>query len=184
MSRRNLLHLAFLGFTSHTAPAHEYTYLGEDYPLFYPTDVSEQVAITLHESARFSLAVNDSISNKEWTDLSTWPKGYGRTRLGPQFRVFTVIYVHQMHCLWILQSVITNSTQPQNTPYHFHHCLTFLRQSFTCAADNALEEGDFMDRNFEEDVMGDTLVCNNWEKAYNVLDDAHQNWRDFRDQWI
>ncbi|KIJ64929.1 hypothetical protein HYDPIDRAFT_65502, partial [Hydnomerulius pinastri MD-312] len=59
---------------------------------------------------------------------------------------------------------------------HLHHCFNYLRQTFLCESADTLELGDFMQRDFENERVGDTLVCHDWEQVYTALDENHQEW--------
>ncbi|KAG2081253.1 hypothetical protein BD769DRAFT_769329 [Suillus cothurnatus] len=113
----------------------EYAYTGDDYPWEFPVDLThEAVAMTLHESVHFALNASDTESQLEWESLPTWPKIIGRTHLGPEHRVFVLVFGHQLHCLWMLQQALLdyNRDYPQVTYHHTHHCLNYLRQTLMC----------------------------------------------------
>ncbi|KAG1890029.1 hypothetical protein F4604DRAFT_1708115 [Suillus subluteus] len=164
----------------------EYTYAGDDYPWEFPVDLThEAVAMTLHESVHFALNVSDTESQLEWKSLPSWPKIIGRTHLGPEHRVFVVVFGHQLHCLWMLQQALLdyNRDQPKVTYHHTHHCLNYLRQTLMCDPAHTLEMGDFLSVDYEKDRIGDTLVCRDWGKAHSVLEEYHEKWLQWRAHW-
>ncbi|KAJ7602493.1 hypothetical protein DFH06DRAFT_359759 [Mycena polygramma] len=158
-----------------------YSYTGQDYPLTYPIFPLETVAMTLHESVHFSLNASDPLAHDEWVLYSSIPKGIGRTRLGPQQRVFVITVGHQMHCLRRIQAALVNREDPHANPAHVSHCLNYLRQTLLCEAAHMLERGDFMHRSFDLDRIGDTLVCKDWEGAFKFFDKKYEEWQEWRD---
>ena len=52
-----------------------------------------------------------------------------------------------------------------------------------CQAADTLELGDFMERDFENDRVGDTVVCSDWSQVYNGLDDNYRNWTEWAREW-
>ncbi|KAH9929361.1 uncharacterized protein B0H18DRAFT_996757 [Fomitopsis serialis] len=139
--------------------------------------------MTLHESVHFTLNGTDPVITAEWESLATHPDGFGRTRLGPDHRLFVMTFYHQLHCIWKFQQALVERNDPTASKHHVQHCLNYLRQTFLCEAADSVEEGDFMDRNFEQDRIGDTLVCRDWEKVYNVLDGAYAEWEQWSQKW-
>jgi len=141
--------------------------------------------MTLHESMHFALNSSDTESQLEWESLPSWPKIIGRTHLGPEHRVFVVVFGHQLHCLWKLQQALLdyNRDEPQATYHHVHHCLNYLRQTLLCDSADTLEMGDFLSVDHEEDRMGDTLVCRDWGKAISVLEEYHEKWLQWKAHW-
>lgn len=160
-----------------------YSYIGQDYPLVYPMDPLEIVAMTLHESVHFSLNVSDRVALDEWILYSSIPKGIGRTRLGPQQRVFVITVSHQMHCLRRIQAALLNRQDPLAKPAHVSHCLNYLRQTLLCEGADMLERGDFMERVYDVERVGDTLICSDWERAFELLDRKYEQWQAWREVW-
>ncbi|KAG2123747.1 hypothetical protein DEU56DRAFT_983745 [Suillus clintonianus] len=162
----------------------EYTYTDDDYPWEFPVDLAhEAVAMTLHESVHFSLSASDTEARLEWENLPTWPKGFGRTRLGPQHRVFVMVFQHQHHCLWMLELALLGGSDPAASFHHINHCFNYLRQTLMCEAAYTVEMGDFLSVDYEKNKVGDTLVCRDWEKVYSVLDENHEKWVEWRAHW-
>ncbi|KZT01769.1 uncharacterized protein LAESUDRAFT_663257 [Laetiporus sulphureus 93-53] len=166
-----------------TGAQRQHTYIAEDYLLEYPIDHLDPVTMTLHESVHFSLNLTDPIVDMEWESLAAHPGGFGRTQLGPDHCLFVLTFYHQLHCLWKFQSTLINRNDPGASPHHVQHCLNYLHQLFLCDAATTLELGDFMVRDFEQNRVGDTLVCRDWEKVYNVLDSAFVEWSTWSVQW-
>jgi len=153
----------------------EYTYLASDYPLEYPVGDLEPVAMSLHESVHYSLNATDPVADLEWMTLAANPRGVGRTRLGPDHRLFVMTFHHQIHCLRQFQLALTDTSGSITHP-HLHHCFNYLRQTFLCVGADMLEKGDFMQRDYEKDRIGDDLVCQDWMRVYDVLDQNYADW--------
>lgn len=126
--------------------------------------------MTLHESVHFALNATDPIANAQWEWLTKIPQGLGRIRLGHEHRVFLPVIYHQMHCLHIFHQGLLSIDVSQMGREHVRHCLDYLRQTFLCGAADMLESGDFLERDYEVERVGDTLVCEDWEQAYAALD--------------
>jgi len=156
----------------------EYSYHGIDYPFHLPLDsdiTNDPVALTLHETVHVQFNATEV--------LVTAPKELGRTRLGPDYRVFTLVFWHHVHCLSSIQKVL-NDRNDTNTGYeHLHHCFNYLRQTLLCQAVDTLEFGDFMERDFENDRVGDTLVCRDWQKVYTTMDVNYRSWTEWEKDW-
>jgi hypothetical protein len=160
----------------------EYSYIGDDYPLEYPMTL-DNVALTLQETTRYGLNLSDPVSEEEWTQLVLYPKGLGRTRLGPEHRLFIVTYYHQLHCLRKMEVGLLQHENKSANEHHFQHCINYLRQTILCDATDAVEEGDFMTMKHGPGVVGDTLVCKDWQKAYDVLDENFEEFVQWRKEW-
>ena len=144
----------------------------------------DPVAMTLHESVHFTLLTgSDPVIATEWESLASHPDGFGRTRLGPNHRLFVMTFYHQLHCIWKFQQALVDRSDPTASHHHVQHCLNYLRQTLLCEAAENVEEGDFMKRDFEQDRVGDTLICRDWEMVYNVLDSAYAEWERWSMQW-
>ncbi|EPT00049.1 hypothetical protein FOMPIDRAFT_1123480 [Fomitopsis schrenkii] len=155
----------------------------DDYPQL-PVGPLDYVTMTFHESVHFALSNrSDSAINAEWSSLASHPDGFGRTRLGPDHNLYVLTFYHQLHCLWKYQQSWVNRSDPIASPHHVLHCLNYLRQTFLCEASDILETGDFMKRDFEVDRVGDTVVCQDWGRVYEYLDDAYAEWTSWRAQW-
>ncbi|KAJ7114042.1 hypothetical protein C8R44DRAFT_796149 [Mycena epipterygia] len=160
-----------------------YSHVGQDYPLQYPIGPLDTVTMTLHESVHFALNASDPVAADEWVLYSSIPKGIGRTRLGPNQRVFVLTVSHQMHCLRRIHIALLNREDALANYGHVHHCLNYLRQTLLCEAADTLERGDFMERDYELERISDTLVCRDWEKAFEILDGKYEEWLSWRDVW-
>ncbi|KAJ6609694.1 hypothetical protein B0H10DRAFT_472626 [Mycena sp. CBHHK59/15] len=140
--------------------------------------------MTLYQSVRFSLDPTDAVANlSEWATIGENLKGFGRTRLGPDHRVFVLTFYHQFHCLRKIQVALIDRNDSISTAHHFQHCLNYLRQTFLCSAADMLEEGDFMAKDWDEDRQGDLLVCKDWRKVYDVLDTKYEEWVRWKMEW-
>ncbi|KAH7929040.1 hypothetical protein BV22DRAFT_1117083 [Leucogyrophana mollusca] len=143
------------------------TYVGKDYPITFPIGVLETVALTLQDEPSV---------DKVWETLGTHPKGLGRVHMGPDDRLFSVVMAHQLHCIREMERAFLNPNHLMSSPHHVQHCLNYLRQTLLCDAADSLEEGDFLQRDYEQDRLGDTLVCWDWTKVYDVLGDEFAEW--------
>lgn len=140
------------------------------------------VGMVLQESVHFNTNLSDPASNSEWKSLTTHPDGFGRTRLGPDHRLFVVTMFHQLHCLWVLHSGLDGNTTTV-PPHHVQHCLDYLRQTFLCEAADSLETGDFMQHDFSKGRISDVLVCRDWEAVYQALDGDAARWEAWNSRW-
>ncbi|KAF9464588.1 hypothetical protein BDZ94DRAFT_1320961 [Collybia nuda] len=160
----------------------EYSYVGQDHPYTYPMPTPlDTVAITLHNSVHFAVNSSNPESQDEWNLLATMPMGVGRTRLGPTRRVFVFTITHQMHCMRRMQLGLLNRSDPLGLPGHFSHCLNYLRQTIMCEAADSLERGDFIQQlNENDEQLGTTLVCQDWQQAYSFLDEKYMEWEEWK----
>jgi len=184
-----LLHISFsVWFARHTffpdgaaqGNTVVHTYIGEDYPLKHPIGHLDTVAMTLHESVHYDLNGTDEIARYEWLRLVSHPKEMGRTRLGPDHRLFVMTFHHQIHCLYQFQLALTMPGLPMP---HLHHCFNYLRQTFLCTGADMLEKGDFMQREFGRDRLGDDLICEDWSRVYDELDKNYEEWVEWSAKW-
>lgn len=165
-----------------------YTYVGKDYPREYPISEEIQlVAMTLHESVHFSLSPSDNIAVEEWKSLG-YPVHHGKTHLGPDYRLFSTVFGHQMHCLQTLYLGLQHQYRRSNDitrvdRHHLQHCLNYLRQTFMCEAAETLEEGNFLLRNFTEHIDGGTLICRDWSSVLQVLNERQSSWEESKPGW-
>ncbi|EGN92255.1 hypothetical protein SERLA73DRAFT_66072, partial [Serpula lacrymans var. lacrymans S7.3] len=151
-------------------------YIGDDYPITFPVRELDTVALTLQESVHFTLNSTYSLLDKEWTTLTTHPQGLGRVHMGPDYRIFALVFSHQLHCIREMERAFMHRDHSIPTSGHFRHCLNYLRQSFLCDATDSLEKGDFLKRDFNADRLGDTLICRDWEKVYSKMSDQFSQW--------
>lgn len=158
-------------------------WIGYDYPLQYPIGPLDTVALTLQESTVFSLDPSDPLAEAPWRIMNEHPAGYGRTRLGPEHRLFVVTFYHELHCLRQLQRGLFASDHPEATPHHIQHCFNYLRQNLLCDAADTLERGDFMERDYEVDRVGDTLACRDWSTVFDELDRNFAEWTEWKAEW-
>lgn len=52
-----------------------------------------------------------------------------------------------------------------------------------CEAAAGLEEGDFIDRDLGQDRRGGELVCRDWERVYDVMDEKYDEWLEYRESF-
>ncbi|ETW80134.1 hypothetical protein HETIRDRAFT_48881, partial [Heterobasidion irregulare TC 32-1] len=127
---------------------------GEDFPYSLPMKRSSLVEIMVKESAHYSLTKPEA--RDEWSYNS--PAGTGLVRVSPDHRTLVISMFHQLYYLRNFHEALISSTG-EGPRRHVQHCLSLLRQEALCQADLALEPGDFMSRNFEEDRFGATHIC-------------------------
>lgn len=77
----------------------------------------------LHETTHFPLNRTDPIAQMEWGKLVTATKEAGCTRLGPDHKLFTMVF-WRFHCLWSIHRDDTYAGYDQ-----LHHCFNYLRQT-------------------------------------------------------
>ncbi|KDQ31840.1 hypothetical protein PLEOSDRAFT_1100367 [Pleurotus ostreatus PC15] len=160
-----------------------YSYMGMNYPLIYPIRELDPVAMTLQETVRFGFNASDPIEGQEWDMINAIPRGIGRTRLGPDHRAFVLTFLHQMHCVRRIQYALLNRNDTMASAGHVSHCLNYLRQTILCEAADSVEKGDFMEIDYEEERVGETLVCRDWETAISIFDERYEDWVKWRNTW-
>ncbi|KZT23820.1 hypothetical protein NEOLEDRAFT_1135974 [Neolentinus lepideus HHB14362 ss-1] len=143
-----------------------------DVPRYLPVKLAPPIRMTIEESVHYALT--DPVSEDEW--LYNSPYGAGAIRLGPDNRAFFVSAFHYMHCFRRIQYAFSSRGA---SPYHLQHCLNMLRESALCEADLTLEPGDFMQRNFTEQPVGETRVCRDWQPVYDELTRNWVKWYQF-----
>jgi hypothetical protein len=117
----------------------------------------------------------------EWETLIEYPIGYGRAYpAGPDNRMFLMTFYHQLHCIRELYKGISNPDDEEATPHHINHCMQYLRQTLLCGADANIEEGDFLDRDYQINRMGAEVMCWDWEVIFDELDREWNNFVEWR----
>ncbi|KAG6873901.1 hypothetical protein C0995_009680 [Termitomyces sp. Mi166 len=160
-----------------------YTYMGDDFPLEYPIGPLEEIATTLHETVRLQIYDEDPSATQEWQLLEKLPKGYGRVRLGPDHRLFLITMFHQFHCLRAIELRLHDRNTSDIDSEHYGHCLNYLRQTLLCDANYSLEEGDFMEKDLENDRVGSTMICRDWEKVYAAMNENNDKFEAWAKKW-
>lgn len=205
----------------------DYSWVGDDFPLYYPMPPLPTVAMTLYDSVHYDLSPPPSLtpssshfspedyttllneSNHEWALLGTTPAGFGRTRLGPEQRMFVLTVYHHMHCIRKLEVALLDRTDHISTFHHALHCLNYLRQGFLCGAHEGLEEGDWMQgwgpedwellgfegqppanvkvgevgTGYKQGTIRGEMICEDWEMAYDKFDKNHERFVEWRNEW-
>ncbi|KAF5310068.1 hypothetical protein D9619_010314 [Psilocybe cf. subviscida] len=147
-----------------------YSYIGHDHPFYHPTLLLAPASLALQETVHYGYNITyDPDSQKEWDQILDSPDGTGRIHLGPMHRTFVLTFYHQLHCIVELKEALVNRKNTWASPHHVNHCLQYLRQTFLCQASDTLEEGDFMDRNFETERFGPDVECFDWERVYQEV---------------
>lgn len=137
-------------------------YAYEDFPESLPLELTQPVELLTSETRHYSLT-HDPLSDNEW--FYTSPHEQGVVRIGPQNRTFFITMFHEMHCLRYFRNILTDRTDA-DWP-HVQHCFNMLRQWTLCAPDLTLESGDFMQRDFENERVGERHACRDWEAIYD-----------------
>ncbi len=105
----------------------KYTYVDEDYPLYYPVTSGPlpNVAMTMYESTHYSIEAPDnmSLAAAEWKLMSNTPTTFGRVRLGPEDRILLVTAWHFRHCLHSFQKTFAGLTDPASESAYYQ-CIT------------------------------------------------------------
>ncbi|KAK0499159.1 hypothetical protein EDD18DRAFT_1155664 [Armillaria luteobubalina] len=112
---------------------------------------------------------SDPTAQMEWK--YSYPRGLGSFRAGPDHLAYFMTTFHELHCVESLGKMLV-SARSQDWG-HTQYCLNMLRQLALCHPDMTLERGDFMERNFTEERIGEEHICNDWEK---VSDAGTRNW--------
>lgn len=90
--------------------------------------------------------------------------------------VFTTSVTHQIHCLFAMAQTYSglSSGHPIPDDHHWHmiHCIAYMRQAITCAADTALEghATTFPDDNSGSDGWDATHVCKDYDQVLEYLE--------------
>lgn len=134
-----------------------------------------KVVLSMEESVRFTM--NKPEAYDEWLWTSTLYDG-GHVHLGPNGRLFSVAFTHELHCLRSLRKSLTMDSPPSGSHIgHVEHCLNMLRQQFLCAADTTLEPGDILARNFTSERLIGERRCADVEAVYDTM---LWHWEDFQ----
>ncbi|KAJ8516140.1 hypothetical protein ONZ45_g6515 [Pleurotus djamor] len=158
-------------------------YRGGDYPIELPVGDLDLVAMTLQETVHYSLNLADTLANEEWESVPNSVGGFGRTRLGSENRLFLVTLHHQMHCLRYIHRDLFDPSDPEAGSHHVHHCLNYLRQTILCEANESIEPGDFLERDFEADRNEGAMVCKDWGRVYDDLDARFEALKKWKAMW-
>ncbi|KAI0062553.1 hypothetical protein BV25DRAFT_643907 [Artomyces pyxidatus] len=166
---------------------HEYSWLGDDYPLTLPLDLPT-AALPLENSRHYSLDGPDADAEFQ----SIYPgRSRGFVRLGPNKRFFGLSVYHQIHCLDSLRLAILgirphdeHRLGESGTAHwemdHVHHCLNYLRQTILCASDLTLEPEVVEGSNDAEEGLGVTHVCRDWSTVHRYVEKNFEDWEIWR----
>ena len=146
-----------------------YSYIGTDHPFYHPTFLLNPAVLNLQETLHYGYNSSDPSAELEWEKILDVPDGTGRTHLGGEHRSFLLTFYHQLHCVFELHSALIDRNDKWATPHHVNHCLQYLRQTLLCQGTDTLEEGDFMQRNYQSDRLGPELECHDWTEVYQEL---------------
>ncbi|THH33293.1 hypothetical protein EUX98_g882 [Antrodiella citrinella] len=157
-------------------PTSEFTYVGDDYPIYLPVRPAAPVVQVMEETAHYPIYGNEARNN--WA-LSLRNNFSLYTLVGPEHRAFTVAMEHQLHCLRLMRAAL-NGAYDEQTQGHFTHCLHYIRHMVLCNPNLTLEPADVMERDFEVERTGATHVCRDWRAVYGAMDDGWTTWMDKR----
>jgi len=174
---------AVKGLLHTSGETQNFSYVGSDYPVEYPISKLDTVGMILQETIHYSVdtTADWQIQDEEWMALLKQPEGVGYTHLGEEHRLFLVTFHHQLHCVHQLQLALAGVIARDQV--HIRHCFNYLRQTLLCTSADMLEEGDFMMKDYTYDRIGDALVCKDWERLYNALDEDDREWMKWRADW-
>ena len=169
-------------------PASSVDYSGIEYPQMLPLPSSAPVALSLQETTLFSVSLNDTKGDSEWSSILFY-SGAGRVTFGEEQRAFIPSSFHQFHCLRGLQRSIVfpgdradvNSLKLPDE--HVKHCLNYIRQTLLCNPTYTLERGDFMEGSFEPGSLGSDLVCLDWEVVFSEMDRRYTEFMKWNEEW-
>jgi len=159
----------------------EYSYIGSDYPLWFG-ERPKLAELTFEETVHYSL--DGPNADVEWGTLRDDKRHGGYVRLGSPRRVFAVAMFHQLHCINTLRRGLIRSDDEEVPFEHMHHCFSYLKQSFLCAADSTLEPYDFLAVDYDTQPVGHTRVCKDWSALYDAVDVNYQEWIDWREEYL
>ncbi|KAL1688289.1 hypothetical protein GGG16DRAFT_94826 [Schizophyllum commune] len=150
----------------------DYSWHGSDYPQELPVYRGQKAKMTMQESAVYPLLGYDS--DEIWTTIAS--KSIGYARFGPDDRLLLPSMFHDLHCLRMLNSAFGHASPGWAHIHHVRHCLGYLRTSILCRPDLTLEPGDFTQRDFDVDWVGETHTCRDHSVIYDFLDKNFDDW--------
>lgn len=140
----------------------------------FPSEDVGCAEMTFEETSRYD--IDKPESHAEWTML--WPdwSHAGFVHLGPERRRLQVAMYHQLHCVHVLMNALAGTGAPEPAP-HIAHCFDYLRRTFLCAADTALEPYDFLARDYAARPVGVTRRCRDWGAVIGAIEQNYHAWR-------
>jgi len=175
-----ILSQAFSSRVRGPSATREYSYLGNDFPLWFG-ESPKLAEMTFEESIRYSMDGPDA--DVEWRAMRDYDGHAGYVRLGPSRRVFAVSMFHQLHCVNSLRVALVRPDDGDANFEHVHHCFTYLRQALLCAADSTLEPFDFVTKNYTMQPVSHTRVCKDWGSVYEAAGANFQQWVDWKEHY-
>ena len=164
-----------------------YDYHTDNYPQTLYVPPAERVVLSLSSSLRYKMQ-NDSLSDAEWATVLYYARE-GRVQLGADRRAFMPVYFHQYHCVRALQRSLLfphmhdDVNVLKEPDEHVQHCLNYLRQTFLCNPIDQLEPGDYLEKSIEPGTSQGELVCEDWEKAFERMDQLGDEFLAWNDEW-
>ncbi|KAJ3804457.1 hypothetical protein EV368DRAFT_77021 [Lentinula lateritia] len=155
-------------------------YIGNDFPLKMPLPKFQEVQMAYYESVHYAFNGTQPQDIAEWDTVVNLPEGFGRVRLGPEWRTFVLTYYHQLHCLQSIHEAFTAPSSFDSSGHdheHLEHCFNYLRQTFMCEAADSLERGNFHEQNFTADRIGETVVCRDWSSIFGAASENYRSWK-------
>ncbi|KAJ3561849.1 hypothetical protein NP233_g9946 [Leucocoprinus birnbaumii] len=137
--------------TAYRLPEREYSYVGDDYPAYYPLSKKRKVATAMDESVHYGIFEQEAA--EQWA--SNQVKGRGVMR-------------------WALSGNYDEYAQG-----HVQHCLNYLRQQILCSPNLTLEPANILTRDHDVERAGAIHVCNDWRILYEELGVNWEEWKEF-----
>ncbi|KZV96422.1 hypothetical protein EXIGLDRAFT_643205 [Exidia glandulosa HHB12029] len=157
--------LNYLARRSQLQPLRSYSFIGDDYPEYYPMTLAP-VSLTPENTAHYAVYANET--QREFAAL--FPPGGGFLYLGPDRRPFGVAMYHQMHCMANLRQAFLDH---KGYTIHAHHCFTYLRQAILCEANPTLEPQAPQLGKFAVNVKV-PRVCKDWGSVRDLIERNHR----------
>lgn len=166
---------------------HTYSYIGNDHPISLPISL-DNVAMPLYESVQLNMNSTDLVAAKAWDHLAVIPRSdFIGLRLGPTHQMLDITIYHQLHCLSLIYRALLDFNDPEwlliANDHHVLHCFGYLRQGMLCQASDTLEKGDFMEKDFERERVGETLICKDWEQLSKEINYQNSLWESWKQHW-
>lgn len=141
-----------------------------------PIEPLSAVDMTVYESIHFESDGPQAVRN--WRSMDAYIPSNGWIRLGPNHRMFAVGMYHEFHCLRRFFHALYQPDHPFANAEHVNHCLGYVKQHILCEADDTLEEGDSMARDFEKDIVQGETICEDWGAVFDFLGNNSAEWWD------
>lgn len=141
-----------------------YTYLGDDYPREWMSDMGPPVNAFITPADVRHYGIAEPEADDEWNALTP---NKGIIYLGAEKRAFSLSMFHQLRCLDILRKSIRDRESKAPSELD-RHCLNYLRQMALCRSSTEL---DLSSKASETKLIYSMRTCNNWNAVYNEVRD-------------